>query len=120
MGPPTPVADEEDEEPAAGEPAEAAPAAGVPAAVLGWLYPPPAQAAGEPAAADELPEDAHPAEEARAARPARDPGAPTQAERDAHASTHLPFRSWCDECVHGRRDAPPHFRTKRAAGEVPG
>ena len=61
----------------------------------------------------------HPAEEARAARPARDPGAPTQAERDAHAATHLPFRSWCDECVQGRRDAPPHCRTKRSAGEIP-
>jgi hypothetical protein len=64
-------------------------------------------------------EGEHPAEEARAARPARDPGAPTQAERDAHSATHLPFRSWCDECVQGRRDAPPHCRTKRAAGEVP-
>jgi hypothetical protein len=61
----------------------------------------------------------HPAEEARAARPARDPGAPTQAERDAHATTHLPFRSWCDECVQGRKDAPPHCRTKRGPGEVP-
>jgi hypothetical protein len=64
-------------------------------------------------------EGEHPAEEARAARPARDPGAPTQAERDAHSATHLPFRSWCDECVQGRRDAPPHCRTKRGAGEIP-
>ena len=61
----------------------------------------------------------HPAEEARRARPARDPGAPTQADRDAHAATHLPFRSWCDECVQGRRDAPPHSRQKRGAGDVP-
>jgi hypothetical protein len=64
-------------------------------------------------------EQEHPAEEARAARPSRDPGAPTQAMRDAHASTHLPFRSWCDECVQGRRDAPPHCRQKRSAGEIP-
>ncbi len=71
----------------------------------------------EPAAGEQ--EDEHPAEEARAARPARDPGAPTQAERDAHNTTHLPFRSWCDECVQGRKDAPAHFRTKRAAGDVP-
>jgi hypothetical protein len=110
-----------------------------------WLYPPAAQApsaaaagaAGPPeqvdaAAAPEHPaEEAapeqvdagadpeHPAEEARRARPARDPGAPTQAERDAHAATHLPFRSWCDECVQGRRDAPPHCRTKRGPGDVP-
>ncbi len=64
-------------------------------------------------------EPGHPAEEARAARPARDPGAPTQAMRDAHSATHLPFRSWCDECVQGRQDAPPHCRTRRAEGEVP-
>ncbi len=71
----------------------------------------------EPAAGEQ--EDEHPAEEARAARPARDPGAPTQAERDAHNTTHLPFRSWCDECVQGRKDAPPHCRTKRGPGEIP-
>ncbi len=74
----------------------------------------------EPAAgeAEGEQDEAHPAEEARAARPARDPGAPTQAMRDAHAATHLPFRSWCDECVQGRCDAPPHVRQKRPAGEV--
>ncbi len=72
---------------------------------------------GEAAAEPDEPE--HPAEEARAARPSKDPGAPTQADRDAHAATHLPFRSWCDECVQGRRDAPPHCRQKRGAGEIP-
>ncbi len=72
--------------------------------------------AQEEAAPDE---GEHPAEEARAARPARDPGAPTQADRDAHSTTHLPFRSWCNECVQGRKDAPAHYRTKRGAGEVP-
>ena len=71
----------------------------------------------EAAARQDEPE--HPAEEARAARPSRDPSAPTQADRDAHAATHLPFRSWCEACVHGRQDAPPHCRQKRAAGEVP-
>ena len=33
----------------------------------------------------------HPAEEARMAR---DPGAPTKAEIEAHEATHLPFRIW--------------------------
>ncbi len=89
-GPPTPPADGDDGEPEIG---------------------------GAAARQDE-PEE-HPAEEARAARPSRDPGAPTQADRDAHAATHLPFRSWCDACVQGRRDAPPHCRQKRVAGEVP-
>ncbi len=90
-GPPTPEAAADEQEPAAGE------------------------EQGE-AADEQAPE--HPAEEARAARPARDPGAPTQAERDALAATHLPFRSWCEECVHGRSDAPPHCRTKRVVQET--
>ena len=54
-------------------------------------------------------------EEAVVAKPARDPHAPSQAERDAHEATHLPFRSWCAECVSGRRDNPPH--TRRAPEE---
>jgi hypothetical protein len=101
--------------------------------VYDWLYSPPAEAAagapqnqgvlpaepGHPARGVLSDEPEHPADEAREAKPARDPGAPTQAMRDAHAATHLPFRSWCDECVQGRRDAPPHCRSKRAAGEVP-
>ena len=54
--------------------------------------------------ADELEET----EEALVAKPLRSPTAPTTAERAAHASTHLPYRSWCEECVAGRRDNPPH------------
>ncbi len=90
--------------------------AAAPVGATGKLYPLRPEAREEEAAPEE---GEHPSEEARAARPARDPGAPTQAERDAHSTTHLPFRSWCDECVQGRRDAPPHCRTKRGAGEVP-
>ena len=52
----------------------------------------------------------NPAEEARLAKPAKNLGAPTQAERDAHDATHLPFRDWCPECVTGRRDNPSHKR----------
>jgi len=47
-------------------------------------------------------------EEAKVAKPMRDPGQPTMAEREAHEATHLPFRIWCDACVKGRRDNPPH------------
>ena len=47
-------------------------------------------------------------EEALVAKPLRSPTAPTAAERAAHAPTHLPYRSWCDECVAGRRDNPAH------------
>jgi hypothetical protein len=129
MGPPTPTTEveggEDEELEAAARQEEAGP--GVDGGVFvparpGAPLPRPsvAQAPGPApvgAGGDDEPE--HPAEEARAARPSRDPGAPTQADRDAHAATHLPFRSWCDACVQGRRDAPPHCRQKRAAGEVP-
>ena len=58
----------------------------------------------DPAAANEE-EDV---EEALVAKPLRSPTAPTAAGRAAHAPTHLPYRSWCDECVAGRRDNPAH------------
>ncbi len=70
---------------------------------------------GEGSADEEL----HPAEEARAARPARDPGAPTAAMREAHAATHLPYRSWCPDCVAGRRDNVVHKTIGADALEVP-
>ena len=58
-------------------------------------------------------------EEALAAKPAKDPLAPRQAERDAHEATHLPFRSWCAECVCGRRDNPSHARRAPEERTVP-
>ena len=64
-------------------------------------------------------EELHPAEEARAARPARDPGAPTAAMIEAHASTHLPYRSWCPDCVQGRRDNAAHKAIGAGVLEVP-
>ena len=51
-------------------------------------------------------EEEHPAEEARRAKKARDPGAPTRAEVEEHAATHLPFRIWCEECVRGPPGQP--------------
>ena len=59
----------------------------------------------EPVEADEEEEEV---EEALVAKPLRSPTAPTAAERAAHAPHHLPYRSWCDECVAGRRDNPAH------------
>ena len=47
-------------------------------------------------------------EEGLVAKLLRSPAAPTAAERAAHAPHHLPYRSWCDECVAGRRDNPAH------------
>ena len=64
-------------------------------------------------------EEEEEAEEAMVAKPARSPLAPTQAERDAHEATHLPFRSWCDCCVAGRRDNPPHRAMAPEERQVP-
>ena len=60
--------------------------------------------------AEESEKEEHPCEEARRVKVVRDPCAPTKAERDAHEATHLPFRVWCEDCVNGRRDNPPHHR----------
>ena len=41
-------------------------------------------------------------EEANAARGLRTPQEPTEAERELHNLTHLPFRAWCKQCVMGK------------------
>ena len=64
-------------------------------------------------------EEVPPWEEARRARKARDPGAPSAADWEAHQATHLPFRIWCQECVRGRRDNPAHRQVPEEAREVP-
>lgn len=86
---------------------------------------------GQPAAADvadaqgaceeavfPAPPDA-PEEEARRPRRVRDPSAPTRAQWDEHQSMHLPFRSWCPECVAGRMDNPPHRAVPADEHQVP-
>ena len=54
-------------------------------------------------------------EDAVVPAPAPSPCTPSRAEREAHEATHLPFRSWCEVCVQGRMDNPPH---RRLAAEV--
>ena len=49
-------------------------------------------------------------EEAKPAKVANNPLEPTRAERLSHEATHLPYRSWCADCVAGRKDNPPHRR----------
>ena len=58
-------------------------------------------------------------EEAFVAKPLRSPTAPTAAERAAHAPNHLPYRSWCEHCVAGRRDNPPHKAVECGDNSVP-
>ena len=46
-------------------------------------------------------------------RVARDPGLPTQSERDEHCIDHTPFRSWCEDCVRGRATGEQHRSSTR-------
>ena len=57
------------------------------------------------------------AEDAVVPVPAASPCSPTRVEREAHEATHLPFRSWCEVCVQGRMDNPPHRRLAPHAAE---
>ena len=41
-----------------------------------------------------------------------DPGQPTQKQLDDHRIDHLPFRSWCPECVAGRATGEQHIARK--------
>ena len=40
----------------------------------------------------------------------RDPGKPTEEERERHNKTHLPFRPWCPVCVEAKGTEDPHRR----------
>ena len=50
-------------------------------------------------------------------RLAPDPGAPTAEEVENHRTTHLPYRSWCEDCVKGRGSGERH--RSGPAGRVP-
>ena len=47
-------------------------------------------------------------EEAKEAVVAKDPGCPIAAGRGAHDANHVPFRSWCRQCVGGRGPSKAH------------
>ena len=51
---------------------------------------------------------------------AKDPGAPTPEEVAEHDPTHLPYRSWCPECVRARGKATGHFKLGPEEKTVPG
>ena len=50
-------------------------------------------------------------------RLAPEPGEPTTEEVESHRATHLPYRSWCEDCVMGRGSGEQHRAGK--AGSVP-
>ena len=43
-------------------------------------------------------------------RARRSPKEPTEAERLRHEATHVPYRWWCQHCVHGRGRRKPQCR----------
>ena len=51
--------------------------------------------------------------EARKPRKVADPIKPSAREVEEHELTHLPYRSWCWTCVHGRGKHAPHVRTRK-------
>ena len=55
-------------------------------------------------------DDDGPEEEHQRQRILRDPGLPTQAERDEHDITHIPYRPWCDACNRGKAKRRPSRR----------
>ena len=65
-------------------------------------------------------EEEEEAEEAVVPRVLKDPGQPTEREVEEHCATHMPFRSWCSECVRGRKKNPAHYKQKQLeSGIVP-
>ena len=42
----------------------------------------------------------------------KDPGLPTEEEKERHDMTHNPYRSWCPVCVEARGKEDPHRRNK--------
>ena len=63
----------------------------------------------------EIDEDEHRAEveEVRKPKPAAKPYTPTRAAVYEHEVIHLPYRSWCRHCVHGRGVSSPHVKPNK-------
>ena len=50
--------------------------------------------------------------------PCTEPGKPTKKEIEEHAVTHLPFRSWCPQCVMGKAKDDPHRKVEQEVKEA--
>lgn len=42
----------------------------------------------------------------------RDPGCPTEAEKEEHSASHMPYRAWCPVCVQAKGKESPHRRRR--------
>ena len=63
-------------------------------------------------------EDNHEEQDVRTPKLPREPGMPTQRERDEHACTHWPTRPWCKHCMRGKGVASPHRSATPAEREL--
>ena len=50
--------------------------------------------------------------------PCTEPCKPTKKEIEEHAVTHLPFRSWCPQCVMGKAKDDPHRKVEQEVKEA--
>ena len=84
--------------------------------------------AGEEARREDSPEEEEKEEEAegREMKIIKDPGEPTEREREEHELTHVPFRAWCKACVAGKAQNDPHYHkqdaereSSKVSGQVP-
>ena len=49
----------------------------------------------------------------------RRPGQPSKAEKEAHDSLHINYRSWCKHCVRGRRPNQQHRSQSGPERQIP-
>jgi hypothetical protein len=72
-----------------------------------------------PVQAGELQEQHGDEGEEAESRPLRAPMRPTAEMVEAHAVSHLPFRSWCSFCVRGRGQSIPHHGIQKSDEQLP-
>lgn len=63
--------------------------------------------------------DADDDETVQVARPLPAPTTPSNAQREAHECTHLPYRSWCPHCVAARKSNSHHRRSSSSQCTLP-
>ena len=72
------------------------------------------QAERDSADEDQEEEDEEGGEEGRMSVGRSSPKDPTRKQREDHERTHMPYRSWCEDCVRSRaRNAPHHKKGTR-------
>ena len=77
----------------------------------GWVLPDATSQAEEGReGSDSAGEDEEAEDESRAAVGKKSPKEPTRKQREDHENTHMPYRSWCEDCVRSRARNSPHHK----------